>query len=217
MLLDDQSWLVGNDLYGRSLTEIESPKSKERTVELSGKKIAILATNGFEQSELEVPRDTLQQAGATVEIISLQAGEIKGWDKKDWGRSVKVDKTLDEASASDYDAIVLPGGQINPDLLRVEPKALKFINDIFEAKKVVAAVCHAPWLLIETGIAKGRKLTSFKSIKSDVINAGGKWEDSEVVVDQGVITSRNPGDLKAFSAKIIEEIKEGRHSQRSAA
>jgi protease I len=199
------------------LTEIESPKSKERTVELSGKKIAILATNGFEQSELEVPRVTLQQAGATVEIISLQAGEIKGWDKKDWGRSVKVDKTLDEASASDYDAIVLPGGQINPDLLRVEPKALKFINDIFEAKKVVAAVCHAPWLLIETGIAKGRKLTSFKSIKSDVINAGGKWEDSEVVVDQGVITSRNPGDLKAFSAKIIEEIKEGRHSQRSAA
>jgi protease I len=186
-------------------------------MELSGKKIAILATNGFEQSELEVPRDTLKRAGATVEIISLQAGEIKGWDKKDWGRPVKVDKTLDEASASDYDAIVLPGGQINPDLLRVEPKALKFIKDIFEAKKTVAAVCHAPWLLIETGIAKGRKMTSFKSIKTDVINAGGKWEDSEVVVDQGVITSRNPGDLKAFSAKIIEEVKEGRHTQRSAA
>jgi protease I len=186
-------------------------------MELSGKKIAILATNGFEQSELEVPRDTLKQAGATVEIISLQADEIQGWDKKDWGRPVKVDKTLDDASASDYDAIVLPGGQINPDLLRVEPKALKFIKDIFEAKKVVAAVCHAPWLLIETGIAKGRKMTSFKSIKTDVMNAGGKWEDSEVVVDQGVITSRNPGDLKAFSAKIIEEVKEGRHTQRSAA
>jgi protease I len=186
-------------------------------MELSGKKIAILATNGFEQAELEVPRDTLRQAGATVEVVSLQAGEIKGWDKKDWGRPVKVDKTLDEASASDYDAIVLPGGQINPDLLRVEPKALKFIKDIFEAKKVVAAVCHAPWLLIETGVAKGRKMTSFKSIKTDVINAGGKWEDSEVVVDQGVITSRNPGDLKAFSAKIIEEVKEGRHTQRSAA
>jgi protease I len=186
-------------------------------MELSGKKIAILATNGFEQAELEVPRDTLRQAGATVEVVSLQAGEIKGWDKKDWGRPVKVDKTLDEASASDYDAIVLPGGQINPDLLRVEPKALKLIKDIFEAKKVVAAVCHAPWLLIETGIAKGRRMTSFKSIKTDVINAGGKWEDSEVVVDQGVITSRNPGDLKAFSAKIIEEVKEGRHTQRSAA
>jgi protease I len=186
-------------------------------MELSGKKIAILATNGFEQAELEVPRDTLRQAGATVEVVSLQAGEIKGWDKKDWGRPVKVDKTLDEASASDYDAIVLPGGQINPDLLRVEPKALKLIKDIFEAKKVVAAVCHAPWLLIETGIAKGRRMTSFKSIKTDVLNAGGKWEDSEVVVDQGVITSRNPGDLKAFSAKIIEEVKEGRHTQRSAA
>jgi protease I len=186
-------------------------------MELSGKKIAILAANGFEQSELEVPRDTLKKAGATVEIVSLAAGEIKGWDVKDWGRPVKVDKTLDQVSADDYDALVLPGGQINPDLLRVEPKALKFIKDVFDAKKVVAAVCHAPWLLIETGIAKGRKMTSYNSIKTDVVNAGARWEDSEVVVDQGVITSRNPGDLKAFSAKIIEEIKEGRHTQRSAA
>lgn len=186
-------------------------------MELSGKRIAILATNGFEQSELEVPRNSLKQAGATVEVVSLQAGEIKGWDKKDWGRPVKVDKTLDQVSAADYDAIVLPGGQINPDLLRVEPKALQLIKDIFNAKKVVAAVCHAPWLLIETGIAKGRRMTSFKSIKTDVMNAGANWEDAEVVVDQGVITSRNPGDLKAFSAKIIEEIKEGRHSQRTAA
>jgi protease I len=181
------------------------------------KKIAILATHGFEQVELEAPRDRLKKAGATVDVVSLAGGEIKGWDKKDWGRPVKVDKTLDEVSAKDYDAIVLPGGQINPDLLRVEPKALKFIKDIFDAKKVVAAVCHAPWLLIETGIAKGRKMTSFKSIKTDVANAGAKWEDAEVVVDQGVITSRNPGDLEAFSAKIIEEIKEGRHTQRSAA
>ena len=186
-------------------------------MELSGKKIAILATNGFEQSELEVPRDALKKAGATVDIVSLAEGEIKGWDKKDWSRPVKVDKTLDQVSASDYDAVVLPGGQINPDLLRVEPKALKFIKDIFDAKKVVAAVCHGPWLLIETGIAKGRKMTSFKSIKTDVSNAGAKWEDSEVVVDQGIITSRNPGDLQAFSAKIIEEVKEGRHTQRSAA
>lgn len=186
-------------------------------MDIKGKKIAILATNGFEQSELEVPRDRLKQAGATVEIISLAPGEIKGWDEKDWGRSVKVDKTLDQASAADYDAVVLPGGQINPDLLRLEPKALRFIKEIFEAKKIVAAVCHAPWLLIETGIAKGRKMTSYKSIKTDVANAGAQWQDAEVVVDQGVITSRNPGDLEAFSAKIIEEVKEGRHLKRSAA
>ena len=186
-------------------------------MDLNGKKIAILATHGFEQSELEVPRDRLQKAGATVDVVSLASGEIKGWDKKDWGRPVKVDKTLDQAAAADYDAVVLPGGQINPDLLRVEPKALKFIKDIFDAKKTVAAVCHGPWLLIETGIAKGRNMTSYKSIKTDMKNAGAKWEDSAVVVDQGVITSRNPGDLEAFSAKIIEEVKEGRHTQRTAA
>jgi deglycase len=185
-------------------------------MDIKGKKIAILATNGFEQSELETPRDRLKQAGATVDVVSLASGEIKGWDKKDWGRPVKVDKTLDQVSASDYDAVVLPGGQINPDLLRVEPKALKFVKDVFEAKKVVAAVCHGPWLLIETGIAKGRRMTSYNSIKTDVINAGGRWEDAEVVVDQGVITSRNPGDLEAFSNKIIEEVKEGRHTQRAA-
>ena len=186
-------------------------------MQLDNKKIAILATNGFEQAELEVPRDKLKAAGATVHVISLEAGEIKGWDKKDWGRPVRVDKTLNQVSADDYDAVVLPGGQINPDLLRVEPKALSFIKDIFNQKKIVAAVCHAPWLLIETGIAKGRKMTSYKSIKTDVANAGAKWEDSEVVVDNGVITSRNPGDLEAFSAKIIEEVAEGKHTRRSAA
>jgi protease I len=186
-------------------------------MELNGKRIAILATHGFEQSELEGPRDRLKKAGATVEIVSPASGEIRGWDKKDWGRPVKVDKPLDQVAAAEYDAVVLPGGQINPDLLRVEPKALRFIKEIFDAGKVVAAVCHAPWLLIETGIAKGRKMTSYKSIKTDVANAGAKWEDSEVVVDQGVITSRNPGDLEAFSAKIIEEVREGRHSRRSAA
>jgi protease I len=137
--------------------------------------------------------------------------------EKDWGRPVKVDKTLGPVTANDYDAIVLPGGQINPDLLRVNDKALLLIKDVFNQKKIVAAVCHAPWLLIETGIIKGRKVTSYNSIKTDVINAGGKWEDAQVVVDNGIITSRNPGDLEAFSAKIIEEIVEGKHTQRSAA
>jgi protease I len=183
---------------------------------LKGKRIAILATNGFEQSELEVPRDRLKEDGATVEVISPETGEIRGWEKKDWGRPVKVDKTLDQVRADDYDAIVLPGGQMNPDLLRVNDKALKFIRAFYDQKKVVAAVCHAPWLLIETGIIKGRKATSYKSIKADVINAGATWEDSPVVTDQGIITSRNPGDLEDFSAKIVEEVLEGKHERRAA-
>ena len=185
-------------------------------MKISGKKVAILATHGFEQSELEVPRDKLKAAGATVHIVSPEKGEIKCWDKKDWGRPVKVDRHLGDVSIVEYDAIVLPGGQINPDLLRVNADALEFIRGFFDQKKVVAAVCHAPWLLIETGLAKGRKMTSYKSIKTDVINAGAKWEDASVVTDNGVITSRNPGDLEDFSAKIIEEVREGRHSRRAA-
>jgi protease I len=186
-------------------------------MQLSGKKIAILATHGFEQSELEVPRDRLKEAGAIVHVVSPEKGEIKGWDMKDWGRPVPVDRALDEVSADDYDAIVLPGGQINPDLLRVNEKALKFIRAFWDQEKVVAAVCHAPWLLIETGIIRGKRATSYHSIKTDVKNAGAQWEDSQVVTDQGLITSRNPGDLEAFSAKIIEEVAEGRHTRRSAA
>ena len=184
--------------------------------QLDGKRILILATNGFEQSELEVPRDRLKAAGAQVDIVSPEQGEIKGWDIKDWGRPVKVDKTLSDARESDYDAIVLPGGQINPDLLRVNKDALKLIKAFYDAGKTVAAVCHAPWLLIETGLAKGKKMTSYHSIKTDVVNAGAQWEDKEVVTDNGLITSRNPGDLEAFTNKIIEEVKEGKHQRKAA-
>lgn len=183
---------------------------------LSGKSILILATHGFEQSELEVPQAKLKEAGATVHVVSPEAGEIKGWDKKDWGRAVKVDKGLDQANAADYDAIVLPGGQMNPDTLRANPQALALIKSFFEQGKVVAAVCHAPWLLIDTGIAKGRRLTSYNTMKQDMINAGAQWEDSEVVTDKGVVTSRKPDDLPAFVAKIIEEINEGKHERRAA-
>jgi protease I len=185
-------------------------------MKLSGKKIMILATHGFEQSELEVPRDRLKAAGATVDIVSPEKGQIKGWDMKDWGRPVPVDRALGDMSADDYDALVLPGGQINPDLLRINEDALRMILAFYKQNKVIAAVCHAPWLLIETGIIKGRKATSYKSIRTDVINAGGLWEDSKVVTDQGIITSRNPGDLEAFSDKIIEEVNEGLHTRRRA-
>jgi len=186
-------------------------------MQLSGKKIAILATNGFEQSELEVPRDRLKQAGATVHVVSPERDQIRGWDKKDWGHPVPVDKILEEVSADDYDAIVLPGGQINPDLLRINPTALALIRGFYDQNKIVAAVCHAPWLLIETGIIRGRRATSYHSIKTDVMNAGAKWEDSPVVTDEGIVTSRNPGDLEVFSDKIAEEVAEGRHTARSAA
>ena len=184
--------------------------------DISKAKIAILATNGFEKSELFEPKKLLEAAGAEITVISLEAGEIKSWDKKDWGETIAVDKTLSEVRVSDFDALVLPGGQINPDLLRVEPKAVSFVREFFNSGKTLAAICHAPWLLVEADVLRGRHVTSYPSIKTDVINAGGLWEDSEVVVDKALVTSRNPGDIDAFVKKIIEEVREGRHERKAA-
>ena len=183
---------------------------------IQGKRIAILSTDGFEQSELEVPLQYLKSAGADVHIVSLKSGEIPGWEGKDWGHPVQVDFTLDDVEAQDYDALVLPGGQMNPDLLRVEPAAIAFISGFWNAGKVIGAICHAPWLLIEAGIADGRKMTSFPSIRTDVENAGAIFVDAEVVTDKGLVTSRSPEDLQAFCAKLVEEIAEGTHDRMAA-
>ena len=169
-------------------------------------KIAILSTNGFEQSELFEPKRQLEAASATVIVVSPESGSIKGWDEDNWGKSVDVDLSLDEARVEDFDALVLPGGQINPDLLRANEKAVSFVRDYFNTGKPLAAICHAPWLLVEAGVVDGRRVTSYHSIQTDVKNAGGKWEDSEVVVDQALITSRKPDDLDAFCARIIEQV-----------
>ncbi|MGO4386419.1 type 1 glutamine amidotransferase domain-containing protein [Microvirga sp. 2YAF29] len=181
-------------------------------------RILIMATDGFEQSELMVPQQKLSEAGAKVEVAApksrINPGEIRGWDKKDWGQSVKVDKDIESVDPSAYDALVLPGGQINPDKLRTEEKAIEIIRAFYASGKTIAAICHAPWLLVEAGLIKGKKCTSYHSIKTDVANAGGQWRNETVVTDQGVITSRNPGDLDAFVSKIIEEVREGSHANR---
>lgn len=178
--------------------------------------ILILATHGYERSELRVPLEQLTAKGATVKIASLEKAPIKSWDEKNWGDTVNVDLTLEEARIDDFEALVIPGGQINPDLLRKEQKAIELVKAFLNSGKTVAAVCHGPWLLIEAGGVKGRKATSFTSIKTDMINAGADWRDEAVVTDQGIITSRNPDDLDAFVAKIVEEVEEGRHQRRAA-
>lgn len=184
-------------------------------MELNNKKVAILATNGFEESELFEPKKALERKGAQVDIVSTESGSIKGWKSGNWGQEIKVDKNLNEVNSADYHALVLPGGVINPDKLRREESAVKFVRGFFKEHKPVAAICHGPQLLIEAEVIQGRKMTSFSSIRKDLENAGAKWVDEEVVVDEGLVTSRKPDDLEAFNSKIIEEIKEGKHSEQT--
>jgi len=171
---------------------------------LKGVKVAILATDGFEQSELLEPRRALDEAGAMTEVISLKTGRIKGWNHKEWGEEVGVDKTVDSVDAKNYDALLLPGGVMNPDTLRMNVQAVEFVKAFFSAKKPVGAICHGPWTVIEAGAAKGRTMTSWPSLKSDIQNAGGKWVDQEAVVDGNLVTSRNPKDIPAFNREVAK-------------
>lgn len=183
-------------------------------------KILIMATDGYEQSELMRPLLDLRDKGASVHIAApkntREEGFVRGWDHKDWGGVVVVDRTLDQLRVDDYDALVLPGGQMNPDTLRMDESAVAIVKEFITAGKPVAAICHGPWMLIEAGAVKGRRMTSWPSLKTDMTNAGANWVDAPVVVDEGIITSRKPDDLDAFIGKIVEEVEEGRH-ERSAA
>jgi protease I len=187
------------------------------TQKLDGKRIAFLATDGVEQSELEHPWDQLQKAGAKVELLSVHKGAIQAMRHMDKGDTFEVDGLVANAHASDYDGLVLPGGVTNPDTLRTNRPAVAFVREFFEQSKPVAAICHGPWTLIEANVVRGRTITSWPSLKTDIINAGGHWVDEEVHVDQGLVTSRKPDDLDAFCAKAIEEFAEGKHPRRNQA
>jgi protease I len=178
---------------------------------LDGKKIAILAADGVEQVELVEPRKALEEAGAGTELVSFEDGEIQGFDHLEHADKLKVDRTLSDASADDYDGLLIPGGVANGDFLRADEDAVRFTADFARAGKPIAAICHAPWVLVEAGLVKGRTVTSFPALKTDIRNAGGTWVDEEVHVDNGLVTSRKPDDIPAFSAKAIEEFAEGIH------
>ncbi len=183
---------------------------------LSNKRVAILATDGVEQVELLEPRKALEAEGATTEVISPKAGKIKGWNHTEWGEEIPVDTALNSADPNKYDALLLPGGVMNPDHLRQDRDAVEFVKAFFNSRKPVAAICHAPWMLVEANVVQGRTLTSWPSLRADIRNAGGNWVDEEVVTDQGLVTSRKPDDIPAFNKKMIEEIQEGKHKGQHA-
>ncbi len=180
--------------------------------QLNNLKIAILTENGFEQSELTSPKEAMEQAGMQVHIVSPQAKEVKAWNVDNWGVTLPVDMPLNNANPEDYDGLMLPGGVLNPDKLRMNDKAVQFVKHFLESGKPLAAICHGPQTLIETGMIKGRKMTSYPSLKTDLTNAGVQWEDKEVVVDNGLVSSRSPKDLPAFNKKLLEELAEGVHA-----
>ncbi len=180
--------------------------------DIKGKKVAILTENGFEEVELTSPKKALEEAGATVHIVSAQKDKVKAWDHDHWSIELPVDVQLSEANPYDYDALVVPGGVINPDKMREQKEYVAFAQHFLEQGKPLAAICHGPQLLIETGMISNRTLTSYQSVKTDLINAGAQWQDKEVVVDNGLVTSRSPKDLEAFNKKMIEEIGEGKHA-----
>jgi len=187
------------------------------TTRLQGKTIAILSTDGFEQSELEQPLKAFQDAGAEVHVITPDGKDIRGWDKTDWGDTVNADRAIADANADAYDALMLPGGVMNPDKLRMRQDATTFVREFFKAGKPVSAICHGPQILIDCGVVEGREMTSYPSIKNDLKNAGARWVDQEVVCDQALTTSRTPDDLPAFIDKTIEEILEGKHAGQKTA
>jgi len=183
---------------------------------LNGKKVAILVEDGFEQIELTSPKEALEKAGAKTHIISPKRDKVKGWEHTQWGQEFPVDVSLDKANANEYDALLLPGGVMNPDKLRTSKQAVQFVRSFFDQGKPVAAICHGPWILVEADVVNGRKVTSYTSIQTDLKNAGANWVDQEVVVDQGLVTSRKPDDLPAFNRKMVEEIAEGQHERQRA-
>ncbi len=181
--------------------------------ELTQRRVAALVTKGFEQVELFEPRKALEAVGATVQVVAPDSQKVRGWNRTEWGEEVKVDVPLDSARADDYDALLLPGEVMNPDRLRMNPKAVQFVKSFFENGKPIAVICHGPWTLVEADVVRGIRMTSFPSVKTDLINAGADWVDEEVVVDRGIVSSRKPDDLPAFNRKMIEEFAEGEHKR----